>query len=278
MNSSNFKTAIFWVVIIVVVVLFWTVVHNTKSRPDAQLSYTQLMNDVNAGKIKSVSISGNDLHGVYKDDNQELHAVIPNVHQNLDDAMLAKGVDIHYNKEAGGGWVSILINAIPFVLLLAFWIFMMRQMQSGGNKALSFGKSRARLHSSQQKKVTFKDVAGVEEAKEELQEIIEFLREPQKFQKLGGRIPKGVLLIGPPGTGKTLLARAIAGEANVPFFSISFPTLWRCSWAWAPAACAICSSKARRTHPASSLLTKSTRWAGIVALAWAAVMMSASRR
>src|ERR1700677_1739676 len=221
MNNSNFKTAIFWVVIIVVVVLFWTVVHSSKSRPDAQLSYTQLMNDVNAGKIKTVSISGNDLHGTYKDDNQELHAVIPNVHQNLDDAMLAKGVDIHYNKEAGGGWVSILINAIPFVLLLAFWIFMMRQMQSGGNKALSFGKSRARLHSSQQKKVTFKDVAGVEEAKEELQEIIEFLREPQKFQKLGGRIPKGVLLIGPPGTGKTLLARAIAGEASVPFFSIS---------------------------------------------------------
>src|ERR1700728_1311997 len=221
MNNSNFKTAIFWVVIIVVVVLFWTVVHSTKSRPDAQLSYTQLMNDVNAGKIKTVSISGNDLHGTYKDDNQELHAVIPNVHQNLDDAMLAKGVDIHYNKEAGGGWVSILINAIPFVLLLAFWIFMMRQMQSGGNKALSFGKSRARLHSSQQKKLTFKAVAGVKEAKEDLQEIIEFLREPQKFQKLGGRIPKGVLLIGSPGTGKTLMARAIAGEANVPFFSIS---------------------------------------------------------
>jgi len=107
------------------------------------------------------------------------------------------------------------------LLLLGLWIFFMRQMQSGGNKALSFGKSRAKLLSSQQKKVTFKDVAGVDEAKEELHEIIEFLREPQKFQKLGGRIPKGVLLVGPPGTGKTLLARAIAGEANVPFFSIS---------------------------------------------------------
>ena len=221
MNNSNIKTAVFWVVIIMVVVLLWTVVKNTKAPKDAHLSYTQLMNDVQQGKIKSVSITGNDLHGVYKESNDELQAVIPATHQTLDDAMLAKGVDVKYQKENGSGWVSILVQAIPFVLLLAFWIFMMRQMQSGGNKALSFGKSRARLHSSQQKKVTFKDVAGVDEAKEELQEIIEFLREPQKFQKLGGRIPKGVLLIGPSGTGKTLLARAIAGEANVPFFSIS---------------------------------------------------------
>src|SRR6185295_16517987 len=112
-------------------------------------------------------------------------------------------------------------NVGPFILLGAIWFFMLRQMQSGGNKALSFGKSRSRLLSMQQKKITFKDVAGVDEAKEELKEIIEYLREPQKFQKLGGRIPKGVLLVGPPGTGKTLLARAVAGEANVPFFSIS---------------------------------------------------------
>jgi cell division protease FtsH len=115
----------------------------------------------------------------------------------------------------------MLVNFSPIILVVGFWIFMVRQMQSGGNKAMSFGKSRARLHSTQQRKVTFKDVAGVEEAKEELQEIIDFLREPQKFQKLGGRIPKGVLLVGSPGTGKTLLARAIAGEASVPFFSIS---------------------------------------------------------
>jgi cell division protease FtsH len=134
MNNSNIKTAVFWVVIIMVVVLLWTVVRNNKSRPDAQLSYTQLMNDVQAGKIKSVSITGNDLHGIYKEDNQELHSVIPTNHQPLDDAMLAKGVDVKYQKETGSGWVSILINAIPFVLLLAFWIFMMRQMQSGGKR------------------------------------------------------------------------------------------------------------------------------------------------
>ncbi len=118
-------------------------------------------------------------------------------------------------------WASIIYAWAPLIIMIGFWIFIMRQMQSGGNKALSFGKSRAKLSSSSQKKVTFKDVAGVDEAKEELQEIIEFLKEPQKFQKLGGRIPKGVLLMGSPGTGKTLLARAVAGEANVPFFSIS---------------------------------------------------------
>ena len=137
------------------------------------------------------------------------------------DRFSAKGVNVTNKDQNSNYWLSMLVSIAPFALLLGLWFFLLRQMQSGGNKAMSFGKSRARLLSMQQKKITFKDVAGVDEAKEELKEIIEFLREAQKFQRLGGRIPKGVLLVGPPGTGKTLLARAVAGEANVPFFSIS---------------------------------------------------------
>ncbi len=220
--NSNVKTAIFWVVLICVAVLLFAVVRTGQGRKEQQLTFSEFQDKVQEGQVKDVTITGNDVHGVYSNQNNlGFHTIIPTNYPDLYKQLREKNVNVDIKDTSSGSWITILLNASPFIVLIAFWIFMMRQMQSGGNKALSFGKSRARLHSTQQKKVTFKDVAGVEEAKEELQEIIEFLREPQKFQKLGGRIPKGVLLIGPPGTGKTLLARAIAGEASVPFFSIS---------------------------------------------------------
>jgi cell division protease FtsH len=221
--SSNVKTAVFWVVIICAVVLVYMAVKTGRGPAATNLKVSDFVAYVQDGKIKEADITGSDVQGTMTEGGvpKQFHTVIPPNYPEIYKMLQDKGVKYTWKDSTGSGWIGILFNAVPVLILLGLWIFMMRQMQSGGNKALSFGKSRARLHSSQQKKVTFKDVAGVDEAKEELQEIIEFLREPQKFQKLGGRIPKGVLLIGPPGTGKTLLARAIAGEANVPFFSIS---------------------------------------------------------
>jgi cell division protease FtsH len=179
------------------------------------------MADVDQGDVKEVTIIGMEVRGKLQNDSSLFHTTVPANYPDMIKTLRDKNVAITVKDISNGSWPSWLLNLAPLVLLAALWFFMIRQMQTGGNKALSFGKSRARLLSMQQKKVTFKDVAGVDEAKEELREIIEFLREAQKFQKLGGRIPKGVLLVGPPGTGKTLLARAVAGEANVPFFSIS---------------------------------------------------------
>ncbi len=219
--TSSVRNLILWAIILILVVSVYVVLHGVKPAGDTP-AFSELVQNVTSGKVESVTINAatGDIQGKYKN-HDEFRSTIPPTYNDFYSTLMSNNVQVKIDKDNNGGWVSILIQAFPIVLLAGFWIFMMRQMQSGGNKALSFGKSRARLHSSQQKKVTFKDVAGVEEAKEELQEIIEFLREPQKFQKLGGRIPKGVLLIGAPGTGKTLLARAIAGEANVPFFSIS---------------------------------------------------------
>src|SRR4026209_1358716 len=206
-------------VMAVIAVLVWN--FSTKFQTSAKvINFTQFLTAVESGQINSVTITGNEISGVRKD-GDTFRSYAPPQYEGLVNRLADKSVDVTGREATTSPWAALLYNWALILLMIGFWVFIMRQMQSGGNKALSFGKSKAKLSSSAQMKVTFKDVAGVDEAKEELQEIIDFLREPQKFQKLGGRIPKGVPLMGPPGTGKTLLARAVAGEANVPFFSIS---------------------------------------------------------
>ncbi len=221
--NSTVKTIVFWLVIVLSGVLLWQVVKQGGGGvKERDINYSEFRSQVDQGNIGSVTITGTEVHGTYRDNKTAgFRTTIPATDADLYKTLRDKGVNITIRDVQSGSWPTWLLNFAPLILLAALWFFMIRQMQTGGNKALSFGKSRARLLSMQQKKVTFKDVAGVDEAKEELREIIEFLREAQKFQKLGGRIPKGVLLVGAPGTGKTLLARAVAGEANVPFFSIS---------------------------------------------------------
>ena len=217
--NSTLKSLVFWMALVVIGVAVWNF-SNQFQASSAPLSFSEFMGSVDAGQIERVTITGNEITGVDKA-NENFRTYAPPQYEGLANRLIERNVVVTAREPTASPWAALLYSWAPILLMIGFWIFFMRQMQSGGNKALSFGKSKAKLSTSTQKKVTFKDVAGVDEAKDELQEIIDFLREPQKFQKLGGRIPKGVLLMGPPGTGKTLLARAVAGEANVPFFSIS---------------------------------------------------------
>jgi len=222
------KTLALWLVIIVVVALLYRMFIGGEE-PRVNIDYTEFMRLVKAGKIYSVTVSGTKAEGRFNTGAEEagtenprfFTSTVPFNDSELYPTLRKHDVKITIADANQDGWLQILIGWAPMILLIGIWVFFMRQMQGGGNKAISFGKSRAKLQNPSGKKITFKDVAGVDEAKEELSEIIEFLRDPQRFQRLGGRIPKGVLLIGPPGTGKTLLARAISGEADVPFFSIS---------------------------------------------------------
>ncbi len=222
--NSTIKTLVLWAIIFVVVILMWNTFNGGKANIQ-ELTYSEFLEELGNENVDRVTVRGPQLSGNLKPSSRFPDGAEFLTQVRVTDGLIEKleetDVLITFEEPRESTLVTMLIGWAPILVLVGLWIFFMRQMQNGGNRALSFGKSKAKLLSSSGKKVTFQDVAGVEEAKEELLEIVDFLKDPQKYQKLGGKIPKGVLLMGPPGTGKTLLARAISGEASVPFFSIS---------------------------------------------------------
>jgi cell division protease FtsH len=219
--NQNFRNFALWIVILLLLVALFNLFQNPPTQSGAtDITYSQFRSEAVDGRIRSVTISGQEITGTYTDGSR-FHTVAP---EGTDYVSLLEDRGVSIEARPSGddmSFLSVLISWFPMLLLIAVWIFFMRQMQGAGGRAMGFGKSKAKLLTEAHGRVTFDDVAGVDEAKEDLQEIVEFLRDPQKFQRLGGRIPRGVLLVGPPGTGKTLIARAVAGEANVPFFTIS---------------------------------------------------------
>jgi cell division protease FtsH len=217
--SGILKTAALWIVIVLIMVMLYQLFNQTKPKI-TKYAYSDFIHILDSGKVKEVKIQGQSIEGKLTD-NVPFETFIPD-DPKLVDKLLAKNVKVTAENKSSDPWyMSVLISWLPMLLLIGIWILFMRQMQTGGNKAMSFGRSKARLMTQDKMKVTFADVAGVDEAKEELTEVIDFLKDPKQFTTLGGRLPKGVLLLGPPGTGKTLLAKAVAGEAGRPFFSMS---------------------------------------------------------
>jgi cell division protease FtsH len=220
--NANLRNFALWVIIVLLLLALFTLFQNPGQRTSSQeISFSQLLTEVDAGHVRDVVIQGPDIHGTFTN-NSSFQTYAPNDPTLV--SRLYNGKVSITAKPPGDNvpwFVSLLVSWLPFIALIGVWIFLSRQMQGGAGKAMGFGKSRAKMLTEAHGRVTFEDVAGVDEAKQDLQEIVEFLRDPGKYQRLGGRIPRGVLLVGPPGTGKTLIARAVAGEANVPFFTIS---------------------------------------------------------
>ena len=218
---NNFRSLAVWIVIaLLLFALFSLFQGQTQRMSSSDVSYSEFLSKVDSGEVKSVTISGDSITGQYTN-GTGFQTYAPQ-DSGLVATLRQKGVEIKARPAGSDEFLpSLIFSWFPILLMVGVWIFFMRQMQAGAGKAMGFGKSKAKLLTERHGRVTFDDVAGVDEAKEDLQEIVEFLKDPHKFQRLGGKIPKGALLVGPPGTGKTLLARAIAGEANVPFFTIS---------------------------------------------------------
>ncbi len=220
--NSNFQKLAIWVIILLLLVALFNLFQNPAQRGRGnEINYTEFVSLVNKGTVSEVTIAGNKIYGKYSEGGT--FSTFKPEDPGLVERLLSKDVKVNArpSEEDVPSILSMILNWFPMLLLIAVWVFFMRQMQSGSGRAMGFGKSKAKLLTERHGRITFEDVAGVDEAKVDLQEIVEFLRDPQKFQRLGGRIPRGCLLVGPPGTGKTLIARAVAGEANVPFFTIS---------------------------------------------------------
>jgi cell division protease FtsH len=276
--KQSHKTILLWVVLILMFVSIYQL-FNTPSKDRKKISFSEFIQRVEQGKVDSVKIKGREHVGKMREPSGEKFVTYGIVGEKLFDKMKEHQVSVEYEKEEQNSfWQSVIISWLPMLFLFFIFFFFMRQLQAGGGKAMSFGKSKARLLTEHHNKVTFSDVAGIDEAKDELQEIIEFLKDPKKFTRLGGRIPRACSSWGRRGPGRRCWPAPSPARRECPSSASRAPTSWRCSWAWARAACETSSSRGRSTPPASSSSTRSTPWDGTAVRAWAAGTTSASRR